>query len=478
MVKPISSAGVLGVCAALALGEAAGFVAGPFGWLWLYAVAAALCTVFFGYAFSIKGWKYVAIFLAGFSLALYTENSRYEALDTIESSNGPFTAELKVETPPINRFGRVSFNSSWRGIDLQVRFKDDTQTPSPGEIWKCTGWVERKDRSFRGRRRMYISGVHSSAQRIYSPSSISPVKILHFVRDKMLNASKVGVLEDYLLTYGINKAMIFGDRSGLEKTTRKTFATAGTTHFFAISGLHVGVVLGLILLFLRLCKCPFDFSGVFAVPAIWFYAFLALSSPSAMRASSMATFYLMGPFFMRRSDALVAWAQTFVIFHIFCPSMLFDIGSVLSFTVMLGILVSDRFAVSLGWSRKKRAILVFVAAWAFGAPVAAYVFGQITPGGLVATLLLMPLAGTSVILGFIGSIIGCFSLQVAAHINNAAILSTEAMRGISWAVASIPWANIEVEQWGLFDCISWYLLIVLLPTLVYLRAKRKEQFWS
>lgn len=477
MVKPISSAGVLGVCAALALGEAAGFVIGPVGWLWLYAFAAALSAVFFGYAFSIRGWKYAAIFLAGFSLALYTENSRYNALDKIESSNGPFTAELKVESPPVRRFGKVSFNSSWRGVDLQVRINDGTKNPSPGEIWKCTGWVERKERTYRGRRRMYISGALSSAQCIYEPGNLSFVKILHSVRDKMLKASEAGILDSYLGTYGINKAMIFGDRSDLGKSTKEMFAAAGTTHFFAISGLHVGVILAMILLFLKVCRCPFEFAGVFAVPAIWFYTFLALSSPSAMRAASMATFCLIAPFFMRRSDTLVAWAQTFVIFHTLCPSMLFDIGSVLSFTVMLGILIADRFAVSLGWSRIKRAVLVFVAAWAFGTPVAAYIFGRVTPGGLIATLLLMPLAGTSVVLGFVGSIIGCFSLHFAAHINNAAILSTEAMRGISWAVAKVPWANIEVEQWGIFDCISWYVLIVLFSSLVYLRAKRKEQFW-
>ena len=478
MVKPISSAGVLGICAALALGEAAGFLAGPCGGLWLFVFAASLCALFFGFGFSIKGWKYASIFLAGASLALYSENSRYAALDEIESTNGPFTAEFKVKSPPVRRFGGVNFDSSWRNIDFQVRIKDESKNPKIGETWKCTGWVERRPRTYRGKRRVYVTGPLSAAECVYWPSKFSFASYLYALRDRLIKSSEAGVAKKYPKTVGMNRAMVFGDRTGLEKSARDTFAAAGTTHFFAISGLHVGVVLMIILLFLKIFKCPYSLMGFFAIPAVWLYTFLSLASPSAMRAASMATLCLVAPFFMRRCDTLVAWAQTFVIFHVFCPSMLFDVGSVLSFTVMLGILVADRFAVSLGWSRKKRTALVFFAAWAFGAPIAAYVFGRLTPGGLIATLLLMPFASTSVVLVVMGSLAGCFSLQVASHINNWAVLSTDAMYAVSWAVASIPGANIEVDNWGLLDCLFWYILIVLFAMLGYLRAKRKEQFWQ
>ena len=44
----------------------------------------------------------------------------------------------------------------------------------------------------------------------------------------------------------ITYAMLFGDKSGIDNETRNDFQISGIAHILAVSGLHVGLVAGLL----------------------------------------------------------------------------------------------------------------------------------------------------------------------------------------------------------------------------------------
>jgi competence protein ComEC len=52
---------------------------------------------------------------------------------------------------------------------------------------------------------------------------------------------------------GLLRALLLGDRSALDDRTWRRLAVTGTTHLFVVSGLHVALVAGAVLLLLRLC---------------------------------------------------------------------------------------------------------------------------------------------------------------------------------------------------------------------------------
>lgn len=474
MVRPISSSRVLVWCGALLIGEIAGFAAGACGPFWILVGACTLFAGLFGYGYNLPGWRVAVVSLAGCTLALNAESSRSAVLDSIESTNRPSVVFITVEQ--VYTYGKsVSFTGNWKGINFRVRLKGGDVIPRRGEVWCCTGWVDRRPRDFRGRRRLYVAGKGTSAVLVSKPRRFSPPRISEYVKSKLVEASKAGLGPESAVAGAVNRAMLFGERGGIPRRTKETFTAAGVTHFFAVSGLHTGVVLAVIVFFLRLLHCPFRCYALVACPAIWAYVYMIGLPPSATRAAMMATLYLSAALFSRRADPLVAWAQTFLFFHVFSPSRLFDVGSLLSFTVMLGILLSDGFAAGMGWSPRARSALVMFSAWAFGVPVAAWVFGTFVPGALAANLVMMPLAGFAVAAGFIGALAGCFAPAVGAYFNNAAALASDAMHGVSWAVSKLPFANFDASQWTLFECISWYVLLVLAGAALYLRAERKDR---
>ena len=272
----------------------------------------------------------------------------------------------------------------------------------------------------------------------------------------------------------LNRAILLGERRRLPPQARRTFVESGTIHVFAISGLHVMAVAGLLYWLLRICFVPLRLAGVVAVPILWGYVWVVGFPPSAVRAALMATFYYAAPLFWRRPSAIKAWALTFLIVYLGDPTKICDVGCALSFTVMLAILLALECGKSFGdtW---RQSLWVAFAAWAAGVPIAAHVFGRVTPGGLLANLVLLPSAVVTVVAGATGIVASFVSETVAAHLNNLSALFTKAMVGVSSAVARLPGANLETGSWPTWVCLVWYAALLSLLVLAWRRQARRER---
>ena len=100
------------------------------------------------------------------------------------------------------------------------------------------------------------------------------------------------------------------------------------------------MVVARVLLFISaLVFVPYRFQGVAAIPAVWGYVFVVGTSPSAVRAALMATFYSTAPLLWRRPSGVVSLALSFTAVHVVNPRQIVDTGSQLSFIVMLAIVM-------------------------------------------------------------------------------------------------------------------------------------------
>lgn len=260
-------------------------------------------------------------------------------------------------------------------------------------------------------------------------------------------------------TADLARAILLGERTRLPRALKRDFITAGTIHVFAVSGLHVGVVAFVLIVLGRIVFIPARFAEPLAIPVLWAYVILIGCPPSAVRAAAMATIYFAAPLFRRRHDGLRAWKIAFLAVHLLHPAQIANVGSALSFAVMLAILLAVRCIRGRlrGW---RAALCVSAAAWAGGVPVAAHVFGRLTPGGLLANLAAIPAASASVVAGILGVGASFVSETLAAHLNNLAALLIRTMVGVSRAVAALPGANFEIRKWNALECALWYAAFV------------------
>lgn len=470
----------LAVCAALALGEAAGLSFARFGACWPVPAVLSVHAALLGYAFRVRAWPYAAVFLAGLAAAMAASASRNAVLDAADAKGGsPFETVVRVvgecRTRPFGDDSLLAFFGGRAGslpVRVSAVIKDGSAVPRAGDRWLCRGWLERDAPPRGGVRRFWVRGRGSCARQLEDDFLSRAAAVSRRLRSDLSRRLAIG-LDDDGESAAVARAMLLGDRRGLPRELRDDFAAAGTIHVFAVSGLHVTVVAQAVLVALALLFVSVRAAGAVLVPVLWAYVFVVGFPASAVRAALMATFYSLAPLFWRRRNALVAWCAAFVCVHAASPHMLLDVGCRMSFTVVLAMIVWMR-TIRQDASGLMKAASVTAVAWAAGVPIAAQTFGRISPGGLLANLAAVPAAGVGTAAGAAGWAASFVSGTVAAHVNNLAALATGAMTGLSRLAASVDGASVEVEPWSWRACAMWYAALATVFLFAALRRSRSD----
>jgi len=197
----------------------------------------------------------------------------------------------------------------------------------------------------------------------------------------------------------ILKAMLWGDRSNLTYTAQDCFAALGLSHLIAISGLNIGLIMlfGYVIAYtiLRCLPClaerldtPLLSKLAGLAGAVLFAAIVEPSYPTT-RSVLMAVMVVAALVFARRTALLDALALSGCMILMIWPLSIFTPGFLLSFSAVLGlIVVLERLEDAHVWIQ---AMAVPVAASAFTLPIAAYLFGFISPLGILFNVVFVPL---------------------------------------------------------------------------------------
>lgn len=446
--------------------------------LWPAAVFAALTAALFGYGFAFRIWRQLTMFFVGIALAFAADADRIGFLRSAEIASGPLEAELEVLGRISVRGEWVSFDSETCAVPLRVIMprREGEALPRIGEIRHTAGWLERRKIGDRRRRILWVKGRVTRCDKVGEIAFAPVLRFLDRVRARLSENLAFGVGD--LHSVSLLRAMVLGERSELAAEDRIAFRDAGTMHVFAISGLHIGVIAIMLVVFLVLCSVPLRWAGIAMIPMLWAYVLMIGFPPSAIRAALMASLYFAAPAFWRRSDSLVAWSQTFLLVHVLSPLQITDVGSLLSFMVMFWLLFYGRWAKAIALRPTVAAMGFPVIAWSAGTPIAARVFERITPGGLLANFAVVPLASLAVICGVLGASITMLCPFLGAHFNNAAALIVNAMCLLSRAVASCAVSNFATEPWSVPMCIGWYVAMLLVFYLIYSIVRRHRSIFD
>lgn len=465
-------------CAIVAVGVGSGlFVGGVWGACWPIAAFAALLTALSGYGLMKKTLGWTALFFAALAVSLFSRCKSREQLDRMTEigASRPSFARLRVNGESAVRAGKdgtrwISFPSSIAGVKVKAVLPLENRVPVPGEIWDCKGWLSCED-SF-GRRRFFVKGQGTYA--MYSELDFPGwiIKESYLLRGRMSKMLEKGVSRS---SRGLRlcKTMILGERRTLSRKERDIFVNAGTIHVFAVSGLHVMIISGILLLFPRLLFVPMRFAGLILIPLLFLYVAIVGFPASAIRAFAMISFYHMAPLFWRRPNAIVAWALAFLTLSLCSPAILLNAGAWFSFMVTFALLAWTRIAAGGATSSCVETLGVTLSTWLAGVPIAAFVFGKVSFGGLVANLLVVPLATFAVGSGLIGILFGGISIHIASHFNNFSAMIADFMFIVSSAVSSFLPVWDKAGSWSLWLCIAWYAVMFAAAVRLYRRLRRK-----
>ncbi len=217
------------------------------------------------------------------------------------------------------------------------------------------------------------------------------------------------------------RALIIGDRGGIDEKMHETFGRAGLSHLLVISGLHLSMVGAAAFGLLRLVMLMFPaialrgwankFAAIAAALVVIAYASIAGHHVSTTRALTMVLAYMFAVVIDRAREGVASLALACIIICIALPGSSADVGFELSFASVLTIILGmRRYAAWLECRRADRAGIATSQVeqaweWALGyiavsfwamlgvAPLTAFYFNQFSIVGLIANAVVVPIMG-------------------------------------------------------------------------------------
>ena len=291
-------------------------------------------------------------------------------------------------------------------------------------------------------------------------------------------------------------AMSLGWRAALTGNVAAPFMQSGTMHLFAISGLHIALVAGILVALLRVIRLPRSWAGGVAIPLLWFYTAATGWQPSAVRASVMMTLILGAWALKRPVNILNSLGAAAFLILVWNPQELFRASFQLSFVVVFSLTLvmppvfewlqarvrPDPYLPRQLWPRWRRWILepsywivgalsVSFSAWLASAPLVAHHFHLFNPIALLVNVPVV-LCGTLALASCMGSLLCGEWLEPATILfNHSAWFFMRCMMGLSEWAASLPHAWQYVRSPELWMMIGWYALLFGVGTGWFLRAQ-------
>ncbi len=202
---------------------------------------------------------------------------------------------------------------------------------------------------------------------------------------------------------GVARALLLGDGAAVDRDDRDTIRGAGLAHLLAVSGLHVALLVGFVVflserllrgrvLDARRAAC------LLGIPVALGFAVMAGGAPSAWRAALMATGGLGLYALRRRPDPVAIAGLACLVFAVVTPDDAVRPAFLLSVCATASIVSMHRPRVGFERSEDSKRS-AFRLAWTLSwrttvatAPLVVWCFGALPVGGVLANVVLLPLA--------------------------------------------------------------------------------------
>ncbi|MCU0385374.1 MAG: ComEC family competence protein [Flavihumibacter sp.] len=277
------------------------------------------------------------------------------------------------------------------------------------------------------------------------------------------------------------KALLIGYREEVDRELLDTYSQTGVVHVIAVSGMHLGLIFLLLQRILLFPESRYPFTKwikfLLVVAFTWFFAAVAGSAGSIIRAASMFSFILFAKLLRKPVNSFQSISLTAFILLLIDPNWFWDAGFLLSFAALLSIVLYQKTWVNLVSFQNPfmKAVwelsAVTIAAQILTIPICILLFHQLPVYFLPANLMAVPLSSMA--------LIGTLAIWVTAAIGiSFHFLGTITGYLIHWMnlgieqISRLPGALIRDINWTHGQVILAYLLLVVLTGWLRYRKSR------
>jgi len=298
---------------------------------------------------------------------------------------------------------------------------------------------------------------------------------------------------------GLLQALLLGYRRNIDSETYQAFRKTGLLHFISLSGMHLGILVGIIWWLCKTAGLMKPARAVICIITIGIFLLIVPPRAPAIRAAIICFVFCVSFFFRRKSNPLNTLSLAAIILLLIRPTMLFEAGWQLSFASVLGLLLFCRRIhfflyekiTGLPWYKKApktrpfyrivsrpgpyllRLFSTSLTAWLSGAGILLYHFYTINPLTSIWAAVVFPPVALILLIGYLKIILSLLLPTVAAVLGVIVNLLSDSLIWIVERIASWHIASWDISQ-ILIGHVSPALIIfyygfVLFAAFVYFR---------
>ena len=258
--------------------------------------------------------------------------------------------------------------------------------------------------------------------------SIKEYENIYFVELEDVKSTRIedSFLEKYLQTlfnraeenysYGIrniNRAILLGDNTRIKKDLKDKIRYIGLSHIFAMSGLHIGLVIVIFYFIFKKTVKNKRLIEILLLISITLYYLSVKESPSFTRAYIMAVVYLLGKLFYEKVDLRKTLFVSAIISILINPIAIFSVSFQLSYGAMIAITYIFPYVRKINYKKFKILdyILFTTTIQIFLIPITVYYFSTVQVLSLISNLIFLPLASFYITINYIALFLENFYLS-------------------------------------------------------------------
>lgn len=310
------------------------------------------------------------------------------------------------------------------------------------------------------------------------------INTLKYALIKIRN-STISILRKYIPgkeEQGIAEALLIGYKNDLDKETVQAYSNTGVVHIIAISGLHLGMIYGLLLLlFSRTSsiKAMRWIQPVIILLVLWLFTLIAGAVPSILRAAVMFSFIVIAKFINRKTQTLNTLAASAFCMLVLDPFVLWDVGFILSYAAVLSIILFYKSINNWFYFKYKlfekvwQITAVTLSAQVFTIPIVIFYFHQFPNFFLITNLVVVPFSGLILYGEIFLLVIAPFKI-LAEWLGDFLAILISWMNEFIFFINGIPyslWKNLQINVFQ-----TWLLIAIIISFVFWIRFNKRKSF--
>ncbi|MFQ6606438.1 MAG: DNA internalization-related competence protein ComEC/Rec2 [Fidelibacterota bacterium] len=268
---------------------------------------------------------------------------------------------------------------------------------------------------------------------------------------------------------GLLTALLLGDKSQVDPEIKDTFVATGVVHVLAVSGLHVGYVLIILMIIVNFSRLPWGWDRLAIVLGLALFVALTGGKASVVRASLMAGLYVLAPVVNRAPVLENILATAALGLLAWDPFNILNTGFLLSFTAVISIVffyrkfeewLPEKMRVSRIQNKGLQFVwglfLVSLSAQIGTLPLVVTYFHRLPLIALLANVIIVPLVGILVAEGFMLLFLGWIP-GIGGLLGNTIWGLTKLITGAATLFSNVPYASLNVSRVSVLE-IGFYFL--------------------